>query len=439
MELHHANEYIPPIYDERFEANLKKNVARPKDNDIKDISDKKIINDMDDLDKLQEASWASTVKVYINISFTKLLDIDTINQRFQAEAIIEAKWVDPNIKSVQDVLDEKKMWKPDLYIENGIKDVKEEVTYQIVPIPKNLLPKIEQYDANGEENLMICEMRKVTGIFYENLELQNFPLDVQDLTIYVVTKKPGNIVKFKPMCAKKEGIKINSMLDKSMWKTHHVLLMNEDSVCRDFSYGRREYPGIKSSIKVFRQPGFFFWNALLPFMLVTFASLAPFVNNIRTNVSNRLPATCTLILTSVGTRFTIGRLLPTVSYLTSLDKYSLATMLIITVELLYHAIMGACFSYIERNFGESTGFNIDKGAFLFFFCLMIFQQILFAIWVFKAKRYRKEVHDGKIDILNEEMSEISANGRKKSLAKKGKNDLESEKMLKDNELNFVRV
>ena len=53
---------------------------------------------MSELDKLDQANWANTIDVYMQISYTKILDIDTINQRFQAEAIIEAKWCDPNIK-----------------------------------------------------------------------------------------------------------------------------------------------------------------------------------------------------------------------------------------------------------------------------------------------------------------------------------------------------
>jgi hypothetical protein len=182
-----------------------------KDESIK-IND---INTVDDLDKLQEASWSPSVDVYIDINFTKLLDIDTINQRFQAEAIIESRWVDPNIKSFKDTLDEKKIWKPDLYIENGIKDVREEVSYQIVPVGADLDLQVDKFDKNGNKQYMICEMRKVTGIFYENLELENFPVDVQDLTIFVVTKKPGNIVRFiSTSDGKKETIHTNSMLGK---------------------------------------------------------------------------------------------------------------------------------------------------------------------------------------------------------------------------------
>jgi hypothetical protein len=188
---------------------MEKDIKKDEPIEINDI------NTVDDLDKLQEASWSPSVDVYIDINFTKLLDIDTINQRFQAEAIIESRWVDPNIKSFKDTLDEKKIWKPDLYIENGIKDVREEVSYQIVPVGADLALQVGKFDKNGNKKYMICEMRKVTGIFYENLELENFPVDVQDLTIFVVTKKPGTIVRFiSTSDGKKETIQTNSMLGK---------------------------------------------------------------------------------------------------------------------------------------------------------------------------------------------------------------------------------
>lgn len=264
--------------------------------------------------------------VYINISYSKIHDIDTINQRFQAEVIIESKWYDSSIKT--DNFDEKKIWKPELYIENGIKDVREEVAYHLIQ--------------NDEKRNNVCEIRKVTGIFYENLELQDFPLDVQDLTITVTTKKPGDEVNFLVLQDAEKNIKISNTLDKSMWRMHNVMLTQNIIITREYTHCIMQYPAIKVSAKVFRLPRFFYYNAILPILLVTLASLAPFVVDIKIPQS-RLPATCTLMLTSVSLRWTIGRLLPTVSYLTSLDKYSLCSMLIITIELLYHAIMGAIF------------------------------------------------------------------------------------------------
>ena len=337
---------------------------------------------MDELDKFLEASWSPTVDVFINISYTKILDIDTINQRFQAEAIIESKWFDPNIKSINDSIDEKKIWKPDLYVENGIKDVKEEVVYRVVPHGKKKL---------ASSHLMIMELRKVTGIFYENLELEDFPLDVQDLTIHVASRKPGYIVNFIIMQDEQKILNISNTLDKSMWKLHHILFTKKE---------KREYPSIRVSAKVFRIPGFFYWNALLPIFLVSLASLAPFVVDAKMPQS-RLSSTCTLMLTSVSIRWTVGRLLPTVSYLTSLDKYSLASMLIITMELLYHATMGASFP----KFSETFAYNLDKSVFLFFCGLILLKQILFINWAVKVTVSRNKAffeNEMCIELANEE-------------------------------------
>ena len=122
------------------------------------------VSNMNDLDRLKEATWSPTVGVLINVNYTKLLDIDTINQRFQAEAIIESKWIDPGINSYKHKIDESSIWKPDLYIENGIKDIKEEVTYQIVPFSTEELPKFMMKSIRENVNnkiFMMCEMRKV--------------------------------------------------------------------------------------------------------------------------------------------------------------------------------------------------------------------------------------------------------------------------------------
>ena len=109
------------------------------------------------------------------------------------------------------------------------------------------------------------------------------------------------------------------------------------------------------------------------------------------------------------------------SYLTSLDKYSFGTMFIITIELLYHAIMGAIFPHMPN---QKAAYMIDFGAFCFFVCLMLLKQLLFGIFVFKVNRYRREVHDGMHD--NELNENRSARIHKLFLIKKNKNNNISE-------------
>lgn len=327
---------------------------------------------MDKWDKFQEASWTSTVDVWVQVSFTKIHDVDTINQRFQAEAMIESKWHDPNVKCLNESIDSNKIWKPDLYVENALGDVKEEVHYKIIP--------------EDNDQLMIYEIRRVRGVFYENLELENFPLDVQDLTLFVSTKKSGNKVNLILLQPEIHYLQINHTLDKSMWEMHNVVRTCREAIIREFYYGERKYPGFKVTCQVFRSAGFFYWNCILPILLVSFASLCPFVIDPKIPQS-RLPSTATMLLTTVSIRWIIGRLLPTVSYLTFIDKYSLGTMMIITLQLIYHATMGATFPYLPEHIARRA----DKIAFGVFVSLVIFKQIALLIWIKRVSIYREKL------------------------------------------------
>jgi hypothetical protein len=129
--------------------------------------------------------------VYVHASFTKIHDIDTVNQRFQAEVLIESRWHDSSLKSTKDLASIE--WKPEIYIENAVNDPKEEVSYKIVMDKQTNL-------------LMVSEIRKVKGLFHEHLELENFPLDIQDLSVQICSKKSGKKVKISK-CSK---ITINS-------------------------------------------------------------------------------------------------------------------------------------------------------------------------------------------------------------------------------------
>lgn len=64
-----------------------------------------------------------------------------------------------------DCFDANKFWNPLLYIDNSVGDLKNDVWHKVV--------------YNGDDTPMIYEMRKVKGIFLENLELNDFPVDVQ--------------------------------------------------------------------------------------------------------------------------------------------------------------------------------------------------------------------------------------------------------------------
>ena len=64
-----------------------------------------------------------------------------------------------------DAIDFARLWSPKLYIENSLGDPKEQIRHRII------------YNEKGEA--FIYEKRVAKGTFMENLELDDFPFDVQ--------------------------------------------------------------------------------------------------------------------------------------------------------------------------------------------------------------------------------------------------------------------
>lgn len=317
----------------------------------------------------EPGNMTEQVDVYVGMTFTKIYDIDTLNQRFQAEVIVESKWFDPSVKSINDDLG-KLNWKPNLYIENVINEPKEEISLRVI---------------RGENRLLVSEIRRVRGVFWENLELENFPCDVQDLSILISSKKSIQKVNLVSMQPEICFIKINHTLEKSMWHLHNVVKTKQEKIYREFSFGKREYSAIRVTCQAFRLPEYFYWNLILPILLITLAALGPFVIDYKLPQS-RLPSTATMLLSSVSFKSSIARSLPTVSYLTSLDKYSLGSIAIITVMLLYHALISAFSSLL---FSDPFIYFLDKAAFLLFALLIVSKNVIYFNWITKITKHQE--------------------------------------------------
>ena len=97
--------------------------------------------------------------VNIMVEFIRIGEIDTMNEKYQAEVEIEASWLtDEKIINY----DPKIHWNPMLYVENLLTETKQTVDYTV--------------DVEENGNVLITESRKIKGIFWERLELQNFPV-----------------------------------------------------------------------------------------------------------------------------------------------------------------------------------------------------------------------------------------------------------------------
>jgi hypothetical protein len=144
-----------------------------------------LIADTNDEDNHQ----TSPIKVSIRLMFLRIGEIDTLNEKYQAQASIEARWPIEFEKLSSDLSseDQKRLiegksisllkyaeshWHPQLFIENVIGDLKEQIRYS-------------SKKSKEDNQIYICEHRDIKGLFWEKLELQNFPSDIQELSISI--------------------------------------------------------------------------------------------------------------------------------------------------------------------------------------------------------------------------------------------------------------
>jgi hypothetical protein len=197
---------------------------------------------------------------------------------------------------------------------------------------------------------------------------------------------------------KETKCEISHILDKSMWHVHELVRATcDEKIVHEYPFGKQEFNCIKLTCQVFRSPGYFVWNAILPIVLISFASLGPFVLSF-TWPQSRIPSTASMLLSAVSFKAAVSRLLPTVSYLTSLDKYSLASIVIITAQLVYHALIGSICEIIN----PQLGYFVDKLVFLLFLGIVCLMQFVYVDYFRRALNHRNELIKNKVYFHNDD-------------------------------------
>lgn len=105
------------------------------------------------------------IAVEVFLIFLRVGEIDNVKERFQADAYFEASWEDDNVVNAETgVFDPHLNWEPELFIENAVGNLKQDVKYRM------------ERSKDGSNRVRIHEMRNIRGIFWERLELWDFPL-----------------------------------------------------------------------------------------------------------------------------------------------------------------------------------------------------------------------------------------------------------------------
>ncbi len=153
--------------------------------------------------------------------FLRVGEIDTLNEKYQAQAAIEARWPVEfdQLSSELSSDDQKRLHDgksislpkyveshrhPQLYIENALGDLKEQIRYSAKK-------------SKEDNEIYVCEHRDIKGLFWEKLELQHFPSDVQDLSISIGSMLYDDKIVLIPDPYHSSGVNREAFVDQQEW------------------------------------------------------------------------------------------------------------------------------------------------------------------------------------------------------------------------------
>ena len=155
-------------------------------------------------------------------------------------------------------------WSPQLYIDNAIGDLKEEIRYKLEIVEKEGAESLVDSAANKLKSLAnnltvkVCEMRKLRGVFYERLELYDFPMDIQEISITLTSKRSTDEVELIENRRDACSINIEDFLDQQEWDLFDFVNTGKKVIFDPWRKYERSAFLAKSYIS--RKPGYYLYK-----------------------------------------------------------------------------------------------------------------------------------------------------------------------------------
>ncbi|CAF2981366.1 unnamed protein product [Rotaria sp. Silwood2] len=326
------------------------------------------------------------IEISVRCIFLRVGEIDTLNERYTSEIFFEASWYvkDPNTEL--EYGSQTDSFNPQLAVLNHMGDsLRHDKWYST-----------KKTNTNGL--IEVTEHHKFKGTFWERMELNHFPYDVQELSISLTTPLTINDIYFTENKQKPSGVNRTVFSDQQSWHLYEHVEFSYEQHREEYSLNYDQvHPVLICTCHVGRKCGYYIWNAYFLIFLITSASLCTFAIP-PSNAHGRLQITCTLLLTSVTFRWVVNKSLPTISYLTALDIYAIASIVALCIINVFHGVVSYLYynqiylaSYLTPNnaqelqlslYPEYIICHIDRLGFYILSIVFCLYQVLILLWTF---------------------------------------------------------
>ncbi|XP_022088447.1 glycine receptor subunit beta-like isoform X2 [Acanthaster planci] len=251
-------------------------------------------------------------KIYARIrcNVISVGEIDTVKQQFDAEIFLGVKYKEPELKGLtREDVDWEKMWSPRIVFANAEAIHSLECKHRILD---------HSDEVEGVPDAYVTYRMKAT--FKTLMDLVDFPVDFQRLTIKLMSDWPEVDVEFVKDMDIKDSIRMDVFSGCHEWELCPVVAATPIRGTKLHTGSHRVYPKYHLTMYAKRKALYYFWNLALVLMLIVCLSFASFAVS-ADQPEDRLSVTLTLLLTAVAFKYVAAQALPPISYLTLLDKY----------------------------------------------------------------------------------------------------------------------
>ncbi|MGB3802122.1 MAG: hypothetical protein WA952_20035 [Lewinella sp.] len=238
---------------------------------------------------------ADSTDLHVRLILLDLINIDDTREAITAEFLLDTRW-----------------------LVDGLRDTTLAYSAELVPrIQIRNLVSLEPVEPEGidvDARGMAHFNQRMIGTIQQRFDFTDFPYDDQLLTIELFTfERPA--YRILADTARGNGI-MPGFQDLTAWDIQFA-----GAASTSLHGPGRSIPSVSFQYALTRHPTYYFWKVLLPVTLIVFMSWGAFWISPE-EISAQLTVSVTAILTLIALQFSVSQLVPPLSYLTYLDKFS---------------------------------------------------------------------------------------------------------------------
>ncbi len=295
-------------------------------------------------------------EVKILIYVVDIDDIVSADQSFTANVFYRLEWYDQRLAHESPYkisLPLSEVWNPRVQIINQ---------QRVWPS----FPEIVEVESNS----VVVYRQRVWGSFSQPMKLHDFPFDHHECHIHIVaTGYSPEEVKFVPDPETPGGVTQKPSV--SDWEIVNINMELSPAIPLP---GEKPIAGYILTFKAKRKMGYFFYKIIIPLTMIVMMSWVVFWVDPKES-GTQISVSVTTMLTLIAYRFSIGALLPRISYMTRLDYFIIGSTFLVFFSLIQVVIT----SFYARHGNLQRARRIDVWSRIFFplmFVLMTYKTLI---------------------------------------------------------------